>query len=164
MQRDPWVSAWVPLLCAMAQTVRATTGSPRLFLRELPCLRSNGYKPLFQMWHLNFQLFQEGNKSSSLYSLWRVFDSWATRLVLQTFSFLLVFLSGWQRMGSGLSILMMVCLSLGIGFDWIVKLSACEPLESQAAVAGASWTPYKQVQLELQLLGNQCQPVGLTVT
>lgn len=33
--------------------------------------------------------------------------------------------------------LMKVCLSLGIGFDWIVKLSACEPLGSQAAVTGA---------------------------
>lgn len=44
-------------------------------------------------------------------------------------------------MGSGLSILMMVCLSLVINFDWIVNLSACEPLESQAAVAGAHLDP-----------------------
>lgn len=32
-------------------------------------------------------------------------------------------------------------LILGIGFDWIVKLSACEPLESQAAVMGAHLDP-----------------------
>lgn len=37
--------------------------------------------------------------------------------------------------------LMPVCLSLGTGFDWIVKLRACEPLESQAAVTGALLDP-----------------------
>lgn len=52
-------------------------------------------------------------------------------------------------------------LESGISFDRSVELSACEPLENQVVVTGASLDPVQTGSDGTMVLRNQCQPVGL---
>lgn len=100
------------------ETPGAYLGSPSLF-RSLDTLQARGWgihrltslvsqgllscpawdpvaaNPCFKCHFWIFHCFRKGCKSNSCYFLWRVCEWWGTCLVLQNFSFLIIFFSGW---------------------------------------------------------------------